>query len=341
MVPVTRMATDSSKAGMPLLTVAVPTFNRSRYLATFLSAVAPQIARENCVELLISDNASTDGTAELVQSYQSQGILIRYVRNESNIGADGNILQCFELASGKYVWICGDDDVIEPCGLNTLLKYLTSQDEYDLISLHARGFTGDYSPQTAKSPEKIKIFKRPEDLARRVNVFFTFITGMIINKQRVSSFPHRPFSGLVDTNLVQLSWTYSALEHHRRSLIIYTPLVATLANNTGGYALFKVFGTNLKRITDEWLSSPRVRSAIYRGTMQSFFPWFLVKSKNGSAFLSEDPHRILRPAFGNYLHYWVFDFPIIKLPRILGIGWFWMVKVINKVDKTLLRGIGS
>jgi abequosyltransferase len=345
MIHSSQIGISSSRMESPLLTIAVPTYNRSRYLATFLAGAAPQIVGEDRVELLISDNASPDDTGELVQRYQSQGIPIRYVRNESNVGPDGNILQCFELASGKYVWICGDDDVIEPSGLGKLLSYLTSADEYDLISLHARGFTGEYSPQVATSPDKIKILKRSEDLARHVNVFFTFITGMIINKHRVSSFPHRPFAELVGTNLVQLSWTYSALEHHRRSLIVYTPLVATLANNTGGYALFKVFGTNLKRITDQWLSSPKVRSAIYRGTMQSFFPWFLVKSKKGSAFLAEDPHKILYPAFGNYLHYWVFDFPIIKLPRILGIGWFWMVKVVNKVDKTLgrplLRGIGS
>jgi hypothetical protein len=153
----------------------------------------------------------------------------------------------------------------------------------------------------------------------------------------VSAFPHRPFSDLADTNLVQLSWTYTALEHHRRSLMIHTPLVATLANNTGGYALFKVFGANLKRVTEEWVSSERVRTAVYRGTLLAFFPWFLVKRKGGPTFTAEDPETILRPLFGKYVHYWIFNYPIMKLPPLLGRAWFVFVRVVNRADQMLGR----
>jgi len=324
-------------AARPLLTVAVPTYNRQRFLATFLAAIAPQLAGEVRAELLISDNASPDGTAELVRSYERQNLPIRYLRNENNVGADRNILQCFEQASGKYVWICGDDDVVEPSGLARVLAHLEADPDYDLVFLQARGFQGDYSPHTPKSPERVSVFTRAEDAARHVHVFFTFITGTIVNKERVVSFPHRPFADLAATNLVQLSWTYTALEHHRRSLMIHTPLVATLANNTGGYALFNVFGTNLKRVTEEWISSKRVRAAVFRGTMLAFFPWFLVKRGTGPGFISEDPDTVLRPLFGTYIHYWIFDYPIMKLPPRLGRAWFLLVRIINRVDKLLGR----
>lgn len=321
----------------PLLTLAVPTFNRQDFLATFLASITPQLESEARVELLISDNASPDGTAELVRRYEQDNLPIRYIRNEANVGADRNILQCFEQASGKYVWICGDDDVIEPTGLGRVLAHLEAEPGYDLVFLHARGFQGDYSPQNPKSPERVSIFTRAEDAARHVHVFFTFITGTIINKERVSGYPHRPFGELADTNLVQLSWTYTALEHHRRSLMIHTPLVATLANNTGGYALFNVFGTNLKRVTDEWISSERVRSAVFRGTLLAFFPWFLVKRASGPRFTTEDPEAILRPLFGKYVHYWIFDYPIMKLPPRLGRAWFFVVRIVNRIDKLLGR----
>jgi abequosyltransferase len=322
---------------VPLLTIAVPTYNRSRHLSTFLSAIAPQLAAEPPVELLISDNASPDETPNLVHRYQADGIQIRYIRNDANVGADRNILQCFEKAAGKYVWICGDDDVVEPGGLRRVLAHLRSEPEYDMIFLQARGFQGDYTPQTPPSPDRLSIFNSPEQAARHVHVFFTFISGTIINKERLSGFPHRPFSELADTNLVQLSWTYTALEHHRRSLMIHTPLIATLANNTGGYALFRVFGANLKRITDEWISSDRVRAAIYRGTLLAFFPWFLVKRSGGPQFAAEDPETILRPLFGHYFHYWLFDYPIMKLPPALGRAWFFGVRVINRMDKMMGR----
>ena len=321
----------------PLLTVAVPTYNRQNFLATFLTAIAPQLAGESRVELLISDNGSPDKTGELVRNFQSKGVPIRYIRNQTNIGGDQNFLQCFELASGKYVWICGDDDVIEPSGLSRVLAHLDSQPEYDLLFLQARSFQGDYSPQPPKGPERVRVFTRAEDAARQVHVFFTFISGTIVNKERVSQFPHRPFAEVLETHLVQLSWTYTALEHHRRSLMIFTPLVSTLANNTGGYALFNVFGTNLKRVTEDWVSSERVRSAIFRGTLLAFFPWFLVKREGGPKFIAEDPEAILRPLFGKYIHYWIFVYPLIKLPPKVGRAWFFLVRVINRVDKILGR----
>ena len=280
--------------------------------------------------MLISDNASPDATADLVSRYQAQGITLRYIRSEDNIGADRNILQCFEQARGKYVWICGDDDVIEPTGLDRVVAHLDSEWDYDLVFLQARGFRGTYAPQVPKLPERSKIFVRAEDLARHVNVFFSFISGTIINKNRVLSLPHRPFADLAGTSLLQLGWTYTALEHHRRSLLIHTPLIATLAGNTGGYSLVRVFGTNLKRITEEWITSAQVKNGIYRGTLVGFFPWFLVKSKSSSRFLADDPERILRHEFGTYIHYWVFDYPILKLPRVLGTMWFFLVRIVNR-----------
>jgi hypothetical protein len=119
--------------------------------------------------------------------------------------------------------------------------------------------------------------------------------------------------------------------------MIHTPLVATLANNTGGYALFNVFGANLKQVTEEWLSSRRIQSAIYRGTLLAFFPWFLVRRKGGPKFTAEDPEAILRPLFGRYFHYWIFVYPIIKLPPALGRLWFFAVRVVNRADKLLGR----
>ena len=321
----------------PLLTLAVPTYNRSRYLATFLAAIAPQLTAETRVELLISDNASPDGTAALVQDYQSRGLPIRYILNETNVGADRNILQCFEQASGRYVWICGDDDVVEPGGLKRVLAHLACNPGYDMVFLEARGFEGEYSPQTPRSPERVTVFTSAQDAARHVHVFFTFITGTIVDRKRVLEFASRSFSDLADTNLVQLSWTYTALEHHRRSLMIHTPLVATLANNTGGYALFKVFGANLKQITESWISSKRVRTAIYRGALLAFFPWFLVRRNGGPQFTAEDPEAVLRPLFGGYTHYWIFDYPVMKLPPALGRAWLFGVRAINKIDKLLGR----
>ena len=87
-----------------------------------------------------------------------------------------------EQATGKYVWICGDDDVIEPSGLAKVLSYLDSADDYDIVCLRARGFNGEYQPQLPAKKEDVVICRSAEDLACQVHVFFTFISGIIVTK---------------------------------------------------------------------------------------------------------------------------------------------------------------
>lgn len=316
----------------PLLTIAIPTYNRAKFLDHLLSTLFDQIHGKHQVELMISDNASPDDTPSVVERYQNAGLSIRYVRNPENIGADRNILQCFELADGKYVWIFADDDVIEPTGLATVLTHLESA-EYDIVHVTAKGFLGNYVSRT-KFRGKFTIYRRAEDLARQVHVFFTFISGNIVNKDRISSFPHPPFSELLSTNLVQLGWTYTALENHRQSIVIHDPLVAALAENTGGYRLFKVFGLNLAAITNTWLSSEPVKRKILNGTLQRFLPPHILNSqKKTSAFLHEDPEEILRPLFGRQIRYLFFGLPLLRLPPTIGNAWLFLLRVINKIDK--------
>ena len=94
---------DPKDIEKPLLTIAIPTYNRAWCLKDLLSVLASQIKDEPRVELMISDNASPDGTPSLIQDFVAQGVRVRYLRNSENIGSDANFLQCFEQARGKYV----------------------------------------------------------------------------------------------------------------------------------------------------------------------------------------------------------------------------------------------
>lgn len=108
----------------PLLTIAVPTFNRHKYLVELLPDLISQIAQEGSgqVELLVIDNASTDATQALIGDNYAKRL--RYQRNPVNIGADRNFLECIKSARGKYVWLFGDDEVLNPGGVGRVLAAL-------------------------------------------------------------------------------------------------------------------------------------------------------------------------------------------------------------------------
>ncbi len=319
----------------PLLSIAIPTYNRSKYLAQLLEVLAPQLSGESRVELIISDNASPDDTQSIVESFQRDGMDCRYIKNSSNLGPDGNILQCYEKSQGRYVWIFGDDDVIVPSGVQKVLDCL-SAGEYDLVYVSSHGFTGLTLPhfRSNRRFRQPEVIANVEDFVSRVNVFLTFIGGNIINKTRISTVPNDPFSSLVGTNLVQLGWIYTALRQYQKGLYIHEQLVGARGENTGGYPLFKVFGQHLHFITEKWLKIPILNRLIFNGTLQRFFPGFLLSTRcSRRSFVQEDPHKALALIFKNNYRYWIFDYPIIVLPLTLAKIWFQLLRIVNKADR--------
>jgi abequosyltransferase len=319
----------------PLLTIGIPTYNRAEYLDGLLATIQEQTQGESRVELLVSDNASADGTDSVVETYQARGLAIRYIRNNTNIGPDRNILQCYQEAAGKYVWIFSDDDILAPGTLKRVLNALLLE-VYDLVCIRAYFFSGEYVRHKIFSRTADLDLSKPEDLARHFHVFFTFISGVIVYKERISSMPHRPFESLLDTNLAQLGPFYTALNHHRRSLLIRDPLIAARGNSNVGYALYRVFGPSLARITGEWLQKKSVQRAITNGTIQTFFPFFILLTRlSHTSSVTEDPHVVLSACYARNFRYWIFDYPIYVLPLPFARIWLFIVKAINKVDSLL------
>lgn len=322
----------------PLLTLAIPTYNRGVFLRQFLDSVRDQLPSNSEVELMISDNASTDDTAGIMKEELQRGTHLTYIRNQENIGPDGNFLQCYERASGKYVWIMGDDDVLGPYALQRIVECL-SADEFDLIYLTPLGFDGFYAPPQNSFPTQhnVRTFDDPERFVRRVHLFLTMLSANIVNKDRVESIGHEPFSKLFGSNLVHLGWIFTALRGHRKSMLLDEKLFGYRCQNTGGFGFCRVFGPNLSEVAAEWLKVPKLSKLISNGALQRHIPSYLLiaKRQTGDPFLQEDAHAILSKTFGKNIRYWLCDYPLIVLPEGPAWAWLQMVRVVNRIDRAL------
>jgi glycosyltransferase involved in cell wall biosynthesis len=96
----------------PLVSIGLPVYNGERFLRESLDSILAQTFSD--FELIISDNASTDGTREICQAYLDRDPRIRYHCNDSNLGAVKNFNITFELARGKYFKWMSYDDVCAP-----------------------------------------------------------------------------------------------------------------------------------------------------------------------------------------------------------------------------------
>ncbi len=109
----------------PLLAICIPTYNRADYLRTCLESITSQFTDKSIaeqMEVIISDNASTDNTTAVVKEFQIKFPNIKYFRFEKNLGVDRNILNIVEQSSAEYCLPIGDDDAFFPGSFASALE---------------------------------------------------------------------------------------------------------------------------------------------------------------------------------------------------------------------------
>ena len=132
----------------PLVSVCIFTYNRARFLKEALDCFVKQISEiDQPVEVVISDNHSTDETEEVVKLYQSEYPYIVYSRNEENIGPNRNMLKAVTLAQGEYAWLFCDDDLIRRGALKKVLDVIAANPDVHVIHLNYSGWTTDMRQQ--------------------------------------------------------------------------------------------------------------------------------------------------------------------------------------------------
>jgi len=159
---------------MTVLTIAIPTFNRLGYLKELLPELIRQCKPYPEIEILISDNCTTDGTFDYIHDLATSNDNVRFRANASNVGADENFIRCVEAARGKYVWLFGDDEQLCPGGIAKVMKTLATYPVSLLI-------------MQVKYPTGSRWFRTYRDFINSVNpriaLDHTLITCNIFRKQ--------------------------------------------------------------------------------------------------------------------------------------------------------------
>ncbi len=108
-----------------LVSILIPTYNRASVIErTVRSALAQTYPN---IEVVVVDNASTDGTWERLQQFASDDARVRISRNETNLGPVANWLACAAAAQGRYAKILWSDDMIAPTFVERCLPFLRDE----------------------------------------------------------------------------------------------------------------------------------------------------------------------------------------------------------------------
>ena len=321
-------------AAQPLLTIAVPTYNRAAELCELLDVLRQQLADAPEVELLVSDNASTDETQKVLAEEQSRyaecGARMEVHRQVCNVGADANFAFCFRQARGRFFWMCGDDDRIVPGGLQQVLALLKTPEgepaELDMIYATSYGFRKDWRAEEMVDPlgRHVHMIRDARTFSKVVNIMFTFISGIVVNRERLMSLQHEDPAAFLGTNLVQLSWTLPLLLEFRQAAVLWTRPVAARVGHAHGYSLGHVFGTQLKSAVERLLPGrPDLSEPIVNFALRRWFPSMILdvrKAGNTTLQLDAAPHS-LKAAYGSNPRYWLFTWPTLWMPLPIARGY--------------------
>jgi len=329
---------DDSLMNHKLLTIAIPTYNRSRYLDQCLAQLSRQVPEfEREIELLISDNCSTDDTRDIVTKYSAKGISITYTINKENLGVDKNVIKCFDFASSKYVLVLGDDDIILDGALSKIIPLLREND-FGVLYLSSYGFKNNYLTERPKIKlSGVEVFDDVERYLKKVNYWITFLSGNVVNKSVLQ--PEFVSSRFMGTNLVQLNWILTAVFSGPHNAIVHDYVVAAKIENTGGYSICKVFGINLNAIMNDLLVGANYKPVIKHINnllLRQFLPGIILnirKRKAGFNFEDYGFYNELKPLYSSYVNFWLYLAPVMKFPLYLAIVWHFIVRIINKIAR--------
>lgn len=293
----------------PLLSLCIPIYNRLEYLKRMLERfLEDKILFEETIDLLISDNCSTDDLESCVNEFKSKGLKITYNRNQKNLGPDRNFLYCFNHAKGKYCWLLGSDDIPVKGFLNSLVTVLQGK-EYGLVHLnhHSDGLSllFEYSDNQ----------KMVENIAH----WITFMSSNIINTKNIAFINSNQY---MDTYLIQVPYyLYSCLNSPVNAIYKYSCFEKNddSANN-GSYNLFQVFVQNLfdvyERFYQQKMLSRKVIENIKRNEYEHFlFPFIkdLLVLKKKSNFDKKHAWHILFRCYG--LKWYFYSYPIMYVVK--------------------------
>lgn len=247
-----------------LLSICIPTYNRSVSLDRALKSIVEQDSFDQKVEIVISDNCSTDGTNDVVSRYMKMHENIVYHRNEINI-TDKNFTMALSLGRGEYLKLMNDTIILKAGALNLLLTAIQNycQDKPAMFFFN----------NNERHANELIICT---DLNQFVNAASYYI-GWNVNfgtwKSQFDKLENLDRCSYLQ--FLQIDWTLRLLKN-RKSVICFGDWISMQPmGKKGGYNLFEVHIDNYLFLYQTYLNSKTMSYRIYKTEKNRLLKYFI------------------------------------------------------------------
>ena len=170
----------------PLLTIAVPTYNSSKYIKRLVKSILIQDLKDT--ELIFVDDGSSDNTLEIIESIFVDELFREYkiYKNIKNVGLDLNVINCLKRSKGNFVWLLGHDDFLALGAVSAVISALTEAHDIGGLFLNYSIFDNT-NEQIVKQSWVTEIDKNlildGDEFWTLLGAAPSFISSMIHNKE--------------------------------------------------------------------------------------------------------------------------------------------------------------
>ncbi|OAS19056.1 glycosyltransferase [Paenibacillus oryzisoli] len=249
----------------PLLSICIPTYNRASHLEHCLTSIFSQIGTCDLVEVIVSDNASTDSTPALMNRYLELYPNLTYICNEENIGPDRNIYHVMNQANGKFVKLQGDDDFYVDGTLMPLIHVLHMHGDCGVVHINVRNGNG-----------RVQVHEGMSAFLELTSIYATFITSTILRREELKRI--KDPAHFIDSSFNQVYLQYAILMENPKFCIMnanmYTYAGISSDSYNFGEIIFRSYQSILSYFIDKGLTIDQLRSEKKRTLYEYAIPWY-------------------------------------------------------------------
>lgn len=247
----------------PLLSICIPTYNRASYLEGAILNIITDNAFGDEVEIIISDNASTDNTEEIAKKYTQKHYNIKYYKNEENI-RDKNFMLALQRGNGLYRRLFNDTLRFKERALQKMLDIIR-------ISPQNRPLFFYQNITFLNSNTKKKI-NNPAELILNTSYWITWIGNLGNWKHIINNIPSP--NECAPLLLTQVDWSFKIMSGNQCAQIYFDDYFESIIpNKKGGYNIFNVFINNYLLIIRQYID----KKSIIQKEKYRLFRYFLLK----------------------------------------------------------------
>ena len=255
---------------------------------------------------------------------------IIYKRNLKNLGWAKNFINSFEMSSGKFILMLGDDDLLVDGALDLIINRLQN-DDMGVLCITPYGYNESFVAERPHSKIKVSNFYNSQKYLIAVQRFFTLTSALVLNKNYLKNVDAKAF---LDTDLATFHLMLRASLNAPVNTILDGYLIASKRQNSFSYKFVDVFVRQFWRIIEA-----QIPHGLEKGTIKkleririfAYYPFYILDIRMHQRDKLENVKNIMEEYFSSSILFYFWLWPILTLYRPIALLWGFATVIIGRI----------